>query len=245
MQLLIDIGNTRAKYCYVEEGSLSDIHHLALDVMTTNWMGEHWQNITEVVLANVNDKKFTDVVKKWSVVHQIIYQEVVTEAKSFGITNGYKNYQQLGIDRWLTLVAAVKHYPRKNVIIVDAGTATTVDVITDSGHHLGGWILAGIDTMVSSILDNTANLNAEQNKVKKLALGLTTSDNINMAPWVATIGLIEQAIAMFKSEQGTPIDIVITGGNALSLKHLLQRPSHHHPKLVFDGLCRYIDCKSS
>ena len=51
----------------------------------------------------------------------------------------------LGVDRWLAILAAAfKLYPQKNVLIIDAGTATTVDLLAKSGVHQGGWILPGI-----------------------------------------------------------------------------------------------------
>ncbi|WP_352284776.1 type III pantothenate kinase, partial [Pseudoalteromonas sp. Q18-MNA-CIBAN-0097] len=67
----------------------------------------------------------------------------------------YEHVGNLGIDRWLALIAGFTLYPNTACIVVDAGTATTIDVLDSEGLHLGGWILPGLDLMTSSLTQNT------------------------------------------------------------------------------------------
>ena len=243
MELLIDIGNTRAKYCFVINNALSDVQHLSLNDLNRDWMNKHWSAISKLVVASVNEERYTQLINAWAQERKITFRQVATEQSNFGVTNGYRDYRQLGIDRWLALVAAVEHYPNQSLIVVDAGTATTIDIIDEQGTHLGGWILAGIDTLISSIVDNTANLAVEMSPIESLTFGVTTSDNLNIAPWAATLGLIEQAVNLFQTShmnQATEPKIVVTGGNGQVLHDLLTRPSEYFQQLVFEGLKRYL-----
>ena len=57
-------------------------------------------------------------------------------AEAAGVTCGYKDFHQLGVDRWLALVAAYRKYA-KPIIVVDAGSAVTIDIVDGDGLHLG------------------------------------------------------------------------------------------------------------
>ena len=131
-------------------------------------------------------------------------------------------------------------YPRQNLLIVDAGTATTIDVLTSSSDHLGGWILPGIELMFDSLLKNTSNIYAKKSSLSKMVFGTNTSDCVNNACWASTIGFIQVAITQAR-EQGIEIDLILlTGGNAKSLVSLINEPVILVEKLIFHGLLRYL-----
>lgn len=78
-------------------------------------------------------------------------------ASGAGVRSGYADPTQLGVDRWLAVCAAFARY-RAAVCVVDAGTATTIDVVRGNGEHQGGLILAGITLMQSALLGGTGDL---------------------------------------------------------------------------------------
>ena len=163
--------------------------------------------------------------------------------------SAYQKPTQLGIDRWLALLAATHLYPNKNVLIIDAGTATTVDLVSGNGQHQGGWILAGIRALFNSILSHSTLVHAESKTVAKVTFGTNTTDNVNNACWAATLGMIEQAIEQAK--QLVDVNrIILTGGDGKALTQLLLAQSTENSlsvesiqfidNLVFYGLQEYV-----
>lgn len=239
MKLLIDIGNSRTKYLYVSDNGLEDIHAIDNKMLTLEWMNQYWHQTRKLVIASVGEVELVEKISAWCAINNIAFTEVKTEAEKFGVTNGYHQPTQLGVDRWLTLLGANQLFPEKNCLIIDAGTATTFDILTADGQHHGGWILAGIEGLVNSLVAGTENLQASTSTIKQAKFGLTTQENISQASWLATVGLIEQALKL-ANEQDIPVDkVIITGGNGEVLAKLLSSQASYIPKLVFQGLLRF------
>ncbi|MCP4995221.1 MAG: type III pantothenate kinase, partial [Gammaproteobacteria bacterium] len=138
--LLIDSGNTNLKWSWLEEGELSDICSLSHPALEASGSIErYWQNEPppgKVLIANVaggmiDVQLINWIAESWKVRAQLVR----SQASALGVTNAYQIPEQLGVDRWLTLIAA--HRSNSGACcIVDCGTAMTVDVIAESGRHL-------------------------------------------------------------------------------------------------------------
>ena len=240
MQVLVDMGNTRTKYCCYESGSFGATEKVLNTELNIEWMTEHWLHASKVVFASVADDTYRQQIERWCALSGIEFVNVETGSQYFGVTNGYQNYRQLGVDRWLALLGTKRLFQKQTCIIVDAGTATTVDVIDAQGMHQGGWILAGIDTLVESIQIKTAKVSGEKLSLEKMSFGKNTSENLAQAAWAATIGLVNQAMALVQS-RGAQVDrIIVTGGNAGMLMQLSEQRYTLEPQLVFHGLATYI-----
>ncbi len=239
MTLLIDIGNSRTKYIFSDKLSTEKYKTVNNQQLTFDWIVSNFNNAKQVILANVSRNELSDVLMRWAAENNIKIQIVESEVESFGIKSFYQQPKQLGIDRWLAILGAAKLYANKNILIVDAGTATTIDLLSAKGQHLGGWILPGIDLMFDSLLTNTSKISAHQKLSASLAFGDNTSDNVNNACWAATVGAIELAITQ-ASKQLKGLDlVVVTGGNAINIKALLSDKVTIEHKLIFHGLQRY------
>lgn len=244
MKILVDIGNTWLKYCQVSdklerEFIADNISSIKANLISTQWLDAHWSKVRRIVVASVNQPTLIDTIKVWAEQKNIAIQIVVSEQQAFGVTSGYIKPERLGVDRWLALIGAQELSPRQNLIIIDAGTATTVDVLSANGQHLGGWILPGIDSMHRSVLKDTVQVNG-QLKQANLSFANNTEDNVNNACWAATFGLIKVAIEQIKKLNLTLDDIILTGGNSLSLSKLLDVPHQCHEGLIFYGLQKYL-----
>lgn len=240
MNILVDIGNTDTKYINSDDVDVSEIKRIANDSFNAEWLTANWLTATNIVLASVSDNQRSEIIASWALNNNIPVTHVKTEAQAFGVTCGYENYKQLGVDRWLAILGTKKLYPKINSLVIDAGTATTVDLIDSEANHQGGWILPGIDMMFASVLEKTANVRAQKNDYADISFARNTSDNVNHACWAATIGMVEVAIKEAE-EQGYIIEqILFTGGYGESLSTLLKRPSMHIPQLVFYGLKMYL-----
>lgn len=238
MKLLIDLGNTRAKYQLLNE---SDQLYTAIQYneFTEQYFEEHWHNVTQVFIAAVANIDKVNKVAKWANKNSILFTQIFTEAKRFGITAGYLNHQQLGVDRWLALIGASVLYPHKNILIVDAGTATTIDFLTAQGLHYGGWIIPGYEVMKNSLLRNTANIRIQDDESEKLLPGKSTSENVHNGCWLAMSGAINQALIEIEKQNVIVELILFTGGNGESLKNLINKPAIVNSLLIFKGIEQY------
>ena len=240
MIALVDIGNSRTKFCIVSEGSRGSVHSLSNELLSSNYLSECLGIIDRLIVASVSYNELTDEIELWCQKHNINYQRVVSEKSRNDIISAYHQPRQLGVDRWLTLIAANAIYPNENTLIIDAGTATTIDVLASNGIHQGGWILAGIDSLFSCVLDNTSQVQANAVNTASLSFGSNSSENVNNATWAATIGAIHLAVSQ-SNKQGFTIDkIILTGGNGKILASLLSRQCTVIDDLVFVGLQAYI-----
>jgi type III pantothenate kinase len=240
MIALIDIGNSRTKYCIVNHGQRSSTQSIANDLLSSDYLTDSFDTIAKLIVASVSRNELTNEIERWCQIHNISYQQIFSEKCRDEVVSAYHQPSQLGIDRWLTLIAANRLYPSKNVLIIDAGTATTFDVLASNGVHQGGWILAGIDMLFSSILNNTSQVEANVNKKASLSFGASSSENVNNATWAATVGTIDLAILQSK-QQGIVIDeILLTGGNGNTLASLISHQCTVIEDLIFIGLQAYI-----
>jgi type III pantothenate kinase len=238
VKLLVDVGNSRTKFLFEKNNKLTAIEHIDNDAVNNHWLAGIAVNIESITLASVNQSSLTGVFATFTEQQKIPFTQVKSESKRFGVISSYQKPTTLGVDRWLTLLAANSLYKNKNVIIIDAGTATTADLLDKNANHAGGWILPGIDTLFNSLLANTTHVSAIQAPVSTLSFGKSTSECVNNACWAATLGFIEQAIK--QAHNLMAVDrILITGGNAEGISRLLIDEHKVIDKLVFLGMQRF------
>lgn len=134
------------------------------------------------------------------------------------LRNGYRNPLQLGADRWHALLAARAAYPERALVVVNAGTATTVDCVTASGDFVGGVIAPGVRLMLDSLARRTAQL--PQADGEFVARPDNTDDAITTGVLECQLGLIERRVRRFAAEAG-PVLLLLDGGNAPALQSRL------------------------
>ncbi|GLX78125.1 type III pantothenate kinase [Thalassotalea insulae] len=242
MKLLFDIGNTRTKYVLLNDGELSDIHYLDTSMISANWLSEHFADITECAVANVSQDIVSQTIVSWCQQQSIGCQVLETEKQNFGIRCAYSEPSRLGVDRWLVLVGARQLFAQQNCLIVDAGTATTVDLLTANGEHKGGWILPGIKLLFDSLLKNTEKIAAQAELIDEVTFADNTSDAVNQASWAATLGLINSAKQLSHDQYSIELNqltVILTGGNARQLSQLYLGEVKLVDKLLFVGMQAY------
>jgi len=240
MIILIDIGNSRTKYRIVDEIRSSPITAVTNALIDNEYLSKYFTDACKVIVASVSEDKLANSINRWCQTNDIAYRQVISEMKKNKVINAYQQPNQLGVDRWLALVGAAELFPNKNVLIIDAGTATTVDLLASSGKHQGGWILAGVTTLISSVLSQTVHVQANDTEKESLSFGFNTSQNVHNAARAATVGAINLAIS-HAQQQGLVLDeVILTGGNGMSLSTLLSYQNKVQDDLVLRGLQAYI-----
>lgn len=244
--LLLDLGNSRLKWAVYAS---TDIQQAAIKSgvinvtdITAEELQKAWQALPELKAAYISavgqqamQALCVDVLITY---HQIELQTIKVGRQVAGVQNSYKQVQNLGVDRWMGLLAAHK-LSKKSAIVVSCGTATTIDVINAEGEHQGGYIVPGIALMHESLGAATANNNIHDVKeqTQSLQLGTSTHQAIGNGILQMQIALIEKVYAENSAES---LDIYLTGGAAEQISPFLRLPYQLELAMVFKGMQVYI-----
>ena len=150
----------------------------------------------------------------------------------------------MGVDRWVAMIGAWSECESASVI-VDVGTAMTIDAIDDDGQHLGGQIMPGIALMADALVTRTSDIPGVGQRVSKAASGLdmfasNTARAVEQGIMNAVVGAIERA-AWAVEEHGSEPTIVLTGGDASRILKSIDDEVLHRPHLVLHGLARILE----
>jgi type III pantothenate kinase len=240
MKLLVDIGNTRLKWAIADNGALKT--GVAMDYRLPEFadrLTQSWAKIErpqQLAIASVAAPAMFDCVSQtfnrlWPDLPIFVAQSSV---HALGVRNAYSQPERLGVDRWLALLAAHRHYPG-NVCVVDCGTAITVDVLGSDGRHMGGLISPGLTTMRNSLVSEAAALEFNHS-IASLELAANTQAAIANGTLMAATGLISTTLQGLSDEYR----LVITGGDAKQLAAAFPLAMVDEC-LVFKGLAALAD----
>jgi type III pantothenate kinase len=237
--LLVDAGNTRIKWAELAGAALR-----AGDAVEWRRAGAAiafaaaWRALEppeRIIACSVAGREFNRTLDDWcedTWRHRPEF--VAVERHALGVTNAYEDVAQMGVDRWVAMLAAW-HHRRSAVCVVNCGTAITVDVIAAGGRHLGGLIAPGLALMRSSLASRTAQL-PEVGPAARLAFGTDTASCIGAGCLAAGIGLLEVVEARARELLNTSPAWVISGGDAETLASESAIAFEHLPDLVLRGL---------
>lgn len=170
------------------------------------------------------------------------------QARAGGLDIAYADPSRLGVDRYLAMRAACARWGGP-LLIVDCGTAVTLDAVDGGGRHLGGLILPGLDAMREGLRRSAAGLARIGGEAQDLPLFARDTEAAVGAGVVRTlVAAIDRVAAeMAAAMQGEPRR-VLTGGDAPRLQPLLAHRYHSEPLLVLKGLAliaEHDQCVSS
>jgi type III pantothenate kinase len=160
---------------------------------------------------------------------------VVGHGLRTGIRILYDNPKQLGADRIIDAVAAVKRYGAP-VIVVDFGTATVFDAVNDKGDYLGGAISPGIGIASEALFARAAMLYRVQLERPPSAIGKNTIHAMQSGILFGYVGLVEGLVARFKAELNGNPKVVATGGLSGIIARETDCIDVVDPHLTLDGL---------
>jgi len=245
VKLLLDIGNTRIKWAYVDDDRLLHVGEIVHRGHDATRIAEFVEQLPEkpggVFAANVAGTGLGRAVSQ-AIDRRfgLPVRFAVTDRECGPVRNGYDDIAQLGVDRWAAIVGAYTHVGSA-VCVVDAGTAVTVDLVRDGGQHLGGLIVPGLTVMRESLEQDTGDIgrfskkSVEQPAVESFP-GRNTASAVRQGTMAALVALIDSCVVALKTDTGTEAELVLTGGDASDLLAALIRPAVHKPLLVLEGL---------
>ena len=133
-----------------------------------------------------------------------------------GLKVRYRNPHEVGADRIAGAIAATRRYPKQDLLVVDCGTATTIEVVTADADYLGGVILPGVGVSASALSSNTAKLPRVEIARPESVLGRTTVESIQSGLYHGHIGAIRHILAALQAEAfpASKARVIGTGGFA-------------------------------
>ena len=242
--LLFDIGNTFIKWGLLDELKLVDLGCIRnedflakeCDALIKLIPPDAGRVIACCVASNNIDAKLTTLISNN---YDCLIEYVQSESMAYGIRSGYQDASQLGVDRWVAMIAAKTQFSG-DITVIDLGTAVTIDTIDEYGDHIGGQILPGLQLMLSSLDKKTdrITLPSISNDLTNMKINFwadNTNDAIIFGACNAICGAIERAIICLQ-ENGHSPTVILTGGDALVFKNLMNEGYRHRPNLVLEGL---------
>jgi len=240
MLLLIDAGNTRIKWATWDSGrkpgdwnDVQSVSHADVDMLASHWKNK---NISQCLISNVAGTeillKLTEQITASNIPASQI-QVLQAQAQLAGIKNHYRNPQQLGTDRFASLIAAHYLFPDEQLVVVTCGTATTVDAIDAEGNFNGGMILPGLGTMAQSLAVNTARLPEVSHVNFKAVFADNTQDAIISGCINAQIGAVMRALEHLHHPEAR---CIFSGGAAQYIVPYMPRACQQIENLVLIGL---------
>ncbi len=232
MILTLDVGNSQIF------GGLFDDHDLKLRFRRTARPSlssdEFGLFLRGVIRENGDDPSQVEQIGLCSVVPDVIYSLRSCCRKYFGVEPfilqagvktglkiRYRNPLEVGPDRIANAIGALHLYPGRNLIIVDFGTATTLDVVRGTRDYLGGIVLAGMRIAMEALEKNTARLPTVEIVPASELVGRSTVESIQSGLYFGNRAMVKELTREIREQafQDEPALVLGTGGLARLFEH--------------------------
>lgn len=228
----VDAGNSRIKWGVWEDEWSSQGSAPTAQVET---LAGAWDSLPlsyVIYVSSVAGPSVRSWLDAWAAARGIDVHWLVSRRSQCGVRNAYREPAQLGTDRWASLIAAW-HLVGGAALVVNAGTAVTIDALSADGVFRGGLILPGVRLMASALASATAGLPHAQGVFS--AFPDNTADAIASGAMLAVCGAIDRMRSALMKAGSTP-QIVLSGGAAPAIEARLDAPVLIVPYLVLEGL---------
>lgn len=246
MLLAIDVGNTQTQAgvyhgddllqewrISTERGATADelaAHHDQILRLRGGSLGELDAMVVASVVPALSAEYQSLAVKYLQ--HEAL---VVGPGVRTGISLAIDNPRELGADRLVNAVAAYRLHGGP-CIVVDFGTATTFDAISESGEYVGGAIAPGIETSLDALTARAARLVKIDLVAPARAIGKSTAESMRSGVVFGAVAMVDGMVERMKDELGPGTVVLATGGLASLVCPLSTQIDESHPLLTLEGL---------
>jgi len=238
MQLEIDAGNTFVKWRLLDvNGVIKDRGLIGKgeDVVAI-FSGIHsFSQIKDLLITSVSRPNLERDICNFFVARDssIRIFKAKAEKKMCGVEFIYDDVGRLGVDRCLAMVAAYDRF-QDGVLVIDCGSAMTADLVLAKGEHIGGYIFPGFRLLKQTLLSGTYKVIVNADVEQSYKLGTNTEECVDngghMMMRSTLLGLIELAASY------NVLNVLLTGGDGLKAKALIEGEVEYDKDLVFNGL---------
>ena len=218
MLLVIDIGNSRTKWALAgDDGKLTEFEVCMNANIASSNLSAAAQKADKALIANVADEAMAQQITQS--LRPLEANFLTPSAQACGVTNGYAETAKLGADRWAALVAAWQR-TKHATVVVNAGTAITIDVLDEKGSFLGGSIMPGLRLMHESLSGNAARLKLSEGIAQNFPNN--TQDAMATGSLNAVAGAIGIMLKRLEKQCGWLPKLIISGGDANKIADALK-----------------------
>ena len=246
MHLAVDVGNTQT-VLGLFEGDHLDGHwrvstdpHLTADELGVKIAG--LLSLQGLTWSDVEDMIVSSVVPALSDAYEALAAgvlgappKVVGPGLKTGMPVRYDNPHEVGADRIVNAVAAYEAFGGP-VIVVDFGTATTLDVVDADGAYRGGAIAPGVETSAEALFAKAARLSKVDLDPPERVIGRNTRESVQSGLLVGEAVMVDGLVSRIRAELGARATVVATGGLAERMAQLCETVEHVDPDLTLKGL---------
>jgi type III pantothenate kinase len=244
--LLVDIGNTRAKWAVLRGARLSParaVPHRAGDAGLRTLVRHAPRDVSRVIAVCVAGARRERALAAAVRTRFGLRTEFIRAARAAaGVRNAYRDVWRLGADRWVAVIGAHDLAGARDALVISIGTALTVDAVRADGRHLGGAIVPGPSTMVASLLAGTNGIrrrargaHARGGSSRKL-FAADTASALEAGAAFAAAAFIDRAADEARIAFGRRPLLLLTGGGAGASTPYIKSAVKPVPDLVLRGL---------
>lgn len=246
MLLAIDTGNTQTVIGLFDGATLADHWRIAtaaertsdeLALMIQQFLGFHGfsfdDEITGVAICSGVPRitaSLRDMTRRYFGFEALVIEPGVRT----GMPILYDNPKEVGPDRIADAVAAYEKYGGPTVV-VDFGTANTIEAISEKGEYLGGAILPGVEISLDALFGRAAALRRVELVAPRNVIGKTTVESIQSGAIYGFSGQVDSMVERFQAELGK-CTVIATGGLAELMVPYSRTIEHYEPWLTLEGL---------
>jgi type III pantothenate kinase len=238
--LWLDVGNTRFKWQldHAEDTLAGAAVHGGGESLADAPIWQELKPDTTVWVASVASPLLRDGIRQLCVVAGCRdVHWAVSPSRQGGLQNSYAEPGRLGVDRWLAMLAAWCER-QEPVLIIDAGSAITVDWVDASGMHRGGHIVPGLKLLEQALWRGTAGVRAASAATTSIGPGTSTDTAVNHGIAAMAAGYLRYVLT--EAWPGCEsARLLLCGGDGPLLEPFLPRPAQWRANLVLDGLRHY------
>ncbi len=248
MLLVVDVGNTNTVFGIYKKGKRIKDWRIRTDSRVTedefNVLAEGLLSSGKIKLKEIDKTIISSVVPEvmaaWDTFckkylgHSPIWVNADTVSNIMPVL--YDNPLEVGADRIVNSVAAFDKY-KSSLIVIDFGTATTFDVVSEKGEYLGGAISPGLAISSEALFKNASKLPRVDFQSPLLnAIGKNTIDSMKSGILFGYVGLVDGMVMRIKKEMDSGPKIIATGGLSSIVSRVSETIDHIEPSLTLDGL---------
>lgn len=240
MILLIDNGNSRLKWALA-----SDSHEVERSGARVEWgppeeaLGDQ---VDRIVIASVRSGEHHDHLVRWAeAARPGNVTSLHTPAKRHGLVNAYADPGRLGVDRWLAMLGAWRRRAGA-FLVVDAGTAVTLDLVDEQGQHQGGAILPGRELMSAALVGRASGIRPRPEDGESGFPARNTGAAVAAGAALGLGGAVREAMVVARAA-GVAAPVVVTGGDAEAVIDAARLEPGEYERidtLVFDGMLEML-----
>lgn len=246
MLFAVDVGNTQTVIGLFQEAELVGHWRMSSNASLTGdelrvkvagllaLDGRSWGDVSDVILASVVPR----LTSAWEDAARAACDcrlMVVGPGLKTGMPIRYDNPHEVGADRIVNGIAAVERLGGP-VIVVDFGTATTIDVIDSDGGYLGGAIAPGVETSAEALFTKAARLSKVDLEPPARAIGTNTRASIQSGLILGEAVMVDGLVRKVWAELGVETPVIATGGLAERMAPLCETVSDVDIDLTLEGL---------